>query len=476
LLTNTLLNESRYEYETFCIKYGEKTIQSGDTNCLDGKISASWMGNNPNLIGLRLYALWVYANSTGDWGTIYDHWVFMKNLFQATFLNYAMCNPDPIYGFCTFEQWRVGRLNLPAQIAAAQAMRDMAEHVNDTSTRDQAAAKLAIFLAARIALAEFVPSLYNSGQLQPSQIRLNDDGTLNNYDIMKGYNDPNLLIPYDAEWRNLDTDSRQLNWLEGNDYQIDNCMGYMSYQALSGYFPLSPELINVLRNELLDKTQYYVKSFEINSPWWWMSDLAHHTTCGGESLNDSPTLGWTIFQVKAYVLKESWNTLSQQLPEPTSFDSKYDLYRLENLVTLLKLAKPDLSASKKFISTFRPQTGQTVTYSIIIDNLGTPLTETVTMVDQIPAGLAYVPGSLQADIGVIDDTSPPVLHWSGNLDDNQIATITYSVLVTVPAGIIQPITNTAIISSQSINNINLTVTVLVNGLPLFLPIIFSARH
>lgn len=54
----------------------------------------------------------------------------------------------------------------------------------------------------------------------------------------------------------------------------------------------------------------------------------------------SPTLSWTLFQVKAWVLQEDWDTLVRQLPEPTSFNVQYDLYRLQNLVTLLELNNP----------------------------------------------------------------------------------------------------------------------------------------
>lgn len=67
-----------------------------------------------------------------------------------------------------------------------------------------------------------------------------------------------------------------------------------------------------------------------------MTDLAHHTTGSGEHLYESPTLSWSMFQVKARVQKLGFDVLVRQLPEPVSFNARYDLYRMQNLVGLLQ--------------------------------------------------------------------------------------------------------------------------------------------
>jgi uncharacterized repeat protein (TIGR01451 family) len=59
-------------------------------------------------------------------------------------------------------------------------------------------------------------------------------------------------------------------------------------------------------------TEYYAKSCEVNNPWWWMFDLAHHITGSDEHLYHSLTLAWTLFQVKAKIVQLDWETLARQ--------------------------------------------------------------------------------------------------------------------------------------------------------------------
>jgi hypothetical protein len=329
-----LLDPGSYSSRERCLIYGQNGISTGD-GCEVG-LSSRWFDQNINLIGLRLYALWTYANATGDWDAIQANWSLVETQFQLFNQNY-----DPALGIINYPEWKTGRLNIGAQIAAIQAVRDMAAMLGYTAVEMDAGTLLENLLDTRIELADFVPNLYDTGVLQPAPIRLNQDGTIVNDDIMgpgSPYN--NQLIPYDAALRDRSTDSSQVNWWDGQEYRIGAGIGFMKYPALSGYFPLSSELIARLRSDLLAKTEYYVMSYEVNNPWWWMSDLAHSTTCGGEHLYHSPTLAWTLFQVKAHILQEDWDTLAHQLPEPMAINSRYDLYRLQNLVTLLSIAEP----------------------------------------------------------------------------------------------------------------------------------------
>jgi uncharacterized repeat protein (TIGR01451 family) len=409
---STLLNPDHYAYERRCIHFGQDGLYVGDDNCLvSGEVIARWLAINPNLVGLRLYALWAYADATGDWDAIESHWSLIMQQFQRFVDAY-----DPALGFCDFEDWISGRLNIGAQIGAAQAVRDMAAHLGHASVQAQAEALLGNLLDSRIALADFVPHLYDTGQRQPAQIRLNADGTINNVDIM-GPNSPynSQLIPYSAALRDRDTDPSQLNWWDGSTFRVDAGVGFMYYPALSGYFPLSSEMSARLRADLLDETRYYVKSYEINNPWWWMSDLAHHTTCGGEHLYHSPTLAWTMFQVKARVLQEDWDILVRQLPEPASFNSRYDLYRLENLVTLLDLRVPNaVDDSHKEVTPAVAEYGDTLTYTLALVGSGQPMTIT----DAIPDDTNFVAYSadVSPDVGDLT-TSPSQITWTGTVTE-----------------------------------------------------------
>jgi len=323
---------------------------------------------------------------------------------------------------------------------------------------------LANLLDGRVALAAFVPHLYDIGERQPAEIRLNPDGTINYDDIMGPSSPYNKdLIPYNAALRDRDTDPSQVNWWDGSTYRVDAGIEFMYYPALSGYFPLSSEMIARLRADLLDKTRYYLKSYEVNNPWWWMSDLAHSTTCGGEHLYHSPTLAWTMFQVKARVLQEDWGALARQLPEPVSFNSRYDLYRLQNLVTLLSLGH----TMDKTVSSGVADQGDALTYTIYL--VGTGATATIT--DTIPAGTMYVPKSAQVEpqIGILNADSS-LIHWTGPLAEYVSLGLSFAVTVTVAEPF--AVVNTAVVDNgEEIHE--LTAITIANGVKSYLPIILK---
>ena len=459
-VADTLLNADHYVYTAHCVRFGEEGVFVGDENCLvSDKVTSRWWAHNRNLIGLRLYALWAYADATGDWNAIEAHWSLITQQFQKFVDAY-----DPALGFCNFVEWRTGRLNIGAQIGAAQAVRDMAAHLGHTDTQAQAATLLANLLDGRIALADFVPHLYDIGERQPAEIRLNPNGTINYDDIMALSSPYNAeLIPYNAALRDRDTDPSQVNWWDGSTYRVDAGIEFYHYPALSGYFPLCSEMIARLRADLLDKTRYYVKSYEVNNPWWWMSDLAHHTTGSGEHLYHSPTLAWTMFQVKAWVLREDWDTLVRQLPEPVSFNGRYDLYRLQNLVTLLSLAY----TMDKHVSSEVVDQGDTLTYTISLAGTGARATIT----DTIPAGTTYVPNSAQVEpqVGTLTADSN-LIHWTGVLTEHASLELTFAVTVTVtePFAII----NTAIVGNGEESR-ELTTITIANGFKSYLPMVMK---
>jgi uncharacterized repeat protein (TIGR01451 family) len=424
-VANTLLDADHYSYRKRCIHYAQPGIGVGDDCAVANSVESWWWDNNPNLVALRLYALWAYADATGDWSTVESHWSLITNQFQQFVDAY-----DPALGFCDFEGWIVRRLNIGAQIGAAQAVRDMAAHLGHTGTQAQASTLLDNLLDGRVALADFVPTLYDIGEREIALIRLRPNGTINNDDIMEGGPYNKELIPYSAAERNRETDPSQVNWWDGSTYRVDAGIEFMHYPALSGYFPLSSEMSERLHADLLDKTEYYVKSYEVNNPWWWMSDLAHHTTGSGEHLYHSPTLAWTIFQVKARVLHQDWDTLVRQLPEPVSFNSRYDLYRLQNLVTLLDLYdEPPMEETYKRVTPIVAMYSDTLTYTITLIGSG----QTVTVTDPIPVGTVYVPGSAMVTPAVGDLTADwSGVEWTGTVSEMVSIVFQVQVEVSVP--------------------------------------------
>jgi len=99
-------------------------------------------------------------------------------------------------------------------------------------------------------------------------------------------------------------------------------------------------------------------------------------------------------------------------------------------LTVAAESAPDLSTSKKSVSPPSADPAETVTYTISINNTGL-VTDTVLEInDNVPNGLEYIPGSLQASHGTGDDEARPLLSWQGNLNASRHITITYQAAVT----------------------------------------------
>jgi uncharacterized repeat protein (TIGR01451 family) len=125
---------------------------------------------------------------------------------------------------------------------------------------------------------------------------------------------------------------------------------------------------------------------------------------------------------------------------------------------------PDLSPSYKAVSSPYAELGERVTYAVAIRNSTGPLSQTVLFTDVVPTGMVYVPGSLTATTGAADDTTAPMLTWSGTLTPTPAVTITYvaAVTYTIPGSTaIFPsvIANTALIAVPGYQTITRTTTV-----------------
>jgi uncharacterized repeat protein (TIGR01451 family) len=136
--------------------------------------------------------------------------------------------------------------------------------------------------------------------------------------------------------------------------------------------------------------------------------------------------------------------------------------------------EPDLSPSAKTASQSMVEGGDTLTYTVRIINDNGPLTNSIHFSDTLPTSLAYIPGSLTATSGLVDDTSAPTLNWTGILSPTPAVTITYG--VTVSVGTFQTITNTAIISSPGFEPIHRSTRIIVNGYQIYLPLVANPNR
>ncbi|GEM_PF-758894 len=101
--------------------------------------------------------------------------------------------------------------------------------------------------------------------------------------------------------------------------------------------------------------------------------------------------------------------------------------------------------------------GQTITYTLVVQDVGAPLTSTVYVTNMLPMGLSYLPGTLDATAGIVEDGDAPTLRWSGVLTPTPVVTVTYA--VTVSAAAPQVITNSAVIVVPGYPPVTSTATV-----------------
>ena len=141
--------------------------------------------------------------------------------------------------------------------------------------------------------------------------------------------------------------------------------------------------------------------------------------------------------------------------------------------------EPDLTPSYKTVSPPNTDYGERITYTVAIRNDTGPLASTVLFSDTIQDGLSYVPGTLAATSGMVDDTAALILHWSGVLSPTPAVTITYAATVTyITSGtttLILPrtITNTAVIEAPGCQPITRTATVRIHWQSYYLPLVMK---
>jgi len=116
-----------------------------------------------------------------------------------------------------------------------------------------------------------------------------------------------------------------------------------------------------------------------------------------------------------------------------------------------------------------PALGEVLTYTVVIQNLSVPSTTTLTLEDNLPLGLNYVPNSLTATSGIADDGSAPLLEWTGSWDGAPAVTITYAAWVTEPLS--TAIVNAAVLAISGHDSMTATETIIANGDAVYLPLV-----
>ncbi len=237
------------------------------------------------------------------------------------------------------------------------------------------------------------------------------------------------------------------------------------------FFGLTPEVGRYIADtNRITATNYISNLTDADGVFlWYITRLGLQAEIGESSFH-GPDLAWSIFLARAYVIGDTQETLRGWLDRPWGLG---DIYYLQKIIATIEAQpeQPNLSASTKRPSSLTPQTGDVLTYTILLRNTGRPFTETVALTDTVPAGLAYVPGSLTATLGTPNASAAPVLRWTGVLSATRAVTITYRVTVTVPAGTARAISNTVTIAAPPLAPLTRTAIIIVNGYKVFLPVV-----
>ncbi len=135
----------------------------------------------------------------------------------------------------------------------------------------------------------------------------------------------------------------------------------------------------------------------------------------------------------------------------------------------------DLSASTKTVAPAAAEPGDRITYTVSLRGHTDPLTATVRLTDTLPVGVQYVPGTLAATSGVVDDAGAPTLLWSGAVSAASPVTITFG--AGVGLDFVGTLTNTATVSAAGYGPIALTATahVRTTWYHLYLPLILRTN-
>jgi uncharacterized repeat protein (TIGR01451 family) len=145
---------------------------------------------------------------------------------------------------------------------------------------------------------------------------------------------------------------------------------------------------------------------------------------------------WTIKQTKPGVWSQPTLLLDESI-KISCFgeDEAGELYLCDYLGRNIRRLKdirdlnPDLSTSAKSASTISADPGETITYTIQLTNTGGASGATIFLTDTLPKGLNYIPGTLQATDGKVDDSDNPRMYWQGGVSPSRSVQITYQASV-----------------------------------------------
>jgi uncharacterized repeat protein (TIGR01451 family) len=237
------------------------------------------------------------------------------------------------------------------------------------------------------------------------------------------------------------------------------------------FFGLVPEVGHFLHDTIGDTVSAYLDAltnYYDGQFLWYLTRLGLQKE-DGESSFHGPELAWSVFLAQTYVLRADQTELRRYLDRPWGLG---DLYYLQKLVSTIEASSlPDFRSSTKQVNNLVPASGETITYTITLRNSGSPITSTVFLTDDLPAGLSYIPDTVSASLGHADYVDGSIL-WSDILSSTPTVTITYRVVVEEAE---EPtlIANSATIDTGEYGVVNCSTAIIVDGIAVYLPLVLK---
>lgn len=315
-----LLNPVYYEYRQACLDFDQNKILDPCGSTGDG-IRAAWFWSNPNLISERIIALNEYASATGDWDLINQNWAFILQRFEQLESHWNEANS--IY---VFETWHAGPFLPDLQIGMLASVMRMSNQLGDEDTYMLVSQRLDQMKTTRMELLAYSSRL---------------DEPANPIDLTADY------YPYLS---NVSTFALTPQVYEVSLDDAGELVG--TYQSaghnvypifLVGFHPIFPDSDMYKDASFQNVVNQNIQAIEAFFPFWYLGDYAHASPVNGnEDDSLSPTLAADIFQAKAYILQTPYEELERMVPlRYAGGDGAIDLYRVQNLVVLLKSAIPE---------------------------------------------------------------------------------------------------------------------------------------
>lgn len=337
-VTTYILSSSHTQGQAWLDYDSDGVLRSGDP----GGIRIAFRQDNPNLLAMKLYALYRVAKVTEDqrgtgWALVESHWSFIRDQVYARMQSSGGGGFDVSVGFYVWPNWishlaaGVGYDNFhpTRQIGMAHAMAAMAERVGDSETQIEAAAQLDAMLVNRVRWLTYVRSLYKSGDLSRD--------TYTEWQTW-GYSQPKVPVTVQG-YLDADSEYRVPYGLETDGtvrYALTRHGTYPYY--LVGFWPLIREYLGRDRQDpaVMDLLADYTGAIERMHPWWFMGDMSHIVGIGmHEDDSMSQGLATDLFCVKAYLNQWTFEALRPYLPWEYEDQGDLDLYRVRSLTALL---------------------------------------------------------------------------------------------------------------------------------------------